>query len=230
MSQTGARSISRFAPLATLLLATHMATAATPFSTPPRAPLSSSFSGPLWQLVAPQGGTATVSNAHLFLNVPGGSNHDALHSSNQAVRLVQPIADVNFDVSIKVDSPAVATDADTAQGLMVVGDDKNYITFSVATNGATVSLTAHVVNQGNASTVFENPGFAEYQNPLYLRLSRNGSTYVAYYSVDGNVWTQAGSFSNALVPTAVGPYASNYNGNPARAVPVVMAVNWFNIL
>lgn len=220
----------KIASCAALLLATQMATAATPFSIPPRAPLASSFPGPLWSLVAPQGGTATVSNAHLFLNVPGGSNHDALHTTNQAVRLVQPIANVNFDVAIKIDSAAVATEADTSQGLMVVADDKDFLTFCVATNGTTVSLAAHAVSQGNATTLFETPGFVEYQNPLYLRLSRNGSTYIAYYSVDGNVWTQAGSFTNSLAPTAVGPYASNYNANPARAVPVVMAVNWFNIL
>ena len=60
--------------------------------------MSSSFPGPLWEVVAPMGGTAAVSNQHLFLNVPGGSNHDTLHPSNQAVRVVQPIGDQSFDV------------------------------------------------------------------------------------------------------------------------------------
>jgi hypothetical protein len=42
-------------------------------------------------------GPATVSNQHLFLNVPGGSNHDALNPPNQAVRVVQPIGNLDFD-------------------------------------------------------------------------------------------------------------------------------------
>ena len=57
----------------------------------PKAPLSSSFAGPLWDVVAPNGGRASVSNEHLYLNLPGGSNHDTLLPSNQSLRVVQPI-------------------------------------------------------------------------------------------------------------------------------------------
>jgi hypothetical protein len=32
------------------------------------------------------------------------------------------------------------------------------------------------------------------------------------------------------VPTQIGPFAGNYNSAPAKAVPVVMAINWFDIL
>ena len=228
MYQYRSRTLSKCAAL--VLLTTHMGVAATPLSSAPKVPLPSSFPGPLWDLVAPQGGTASVSNAHLFLNVPGGKNHDALTQGNEAVRLIQPIANTNFDVSIKIDSPVTATDADTSQGLMVVTDDQNYLTFAVTTNGTSISLNAHAVAQGTANTLFDHQGFQEYQNPLYLRLGRNGSAYTAYYSVDGNVWTQAGTFSNGLEPAAVGPFAGNYNANPARAVPVVMAINWFHVL
>ena len=65
---------------------------------------------------------------------------------------------------------------------------------------------------------------------MYLRIKRLGSVYDAYYSVDGNVWTQAATFNDTHVPTAVGPFAGNYNATPARAVPVMMSINWFDIL
>src|ERR1700722_6146012 len=58
--------------------------ASNPAPAEPGAPLRSSFEGTLWQVLSAPGGTATVSNAHLFINVPGGSNHDALGQSNQA--------------------------------------------------------------------------------------------------------------------------------------------------
>jgi hypothetical protein len=204
--------------------------AAGPVPAVPAAPLSSSFPGPLWEVVAPVGGTAAVSNQHLFLNVPGGSNHDTLHPSNQAVRVVQPIGDESFDVSIKIDSPVVATDTGTSRGLMVLADDENFITFALVTNGTNLGLSVQTITKGVAATVFDQASFNEYQNPMYLRLTRNGVSYEAYYSVDGVVWTQTASFTDTRVPTLIGPFAGNYNPTPSRAIPVVMAINWFNIL
>ena len=213
-----------------MLAAVQSARAATPVPAVPGAPLSSSFPGPLWEVVAPQGGTAAVSNQHLFLNVPGGSNHDALHPSNQAVRVVQPIGDQNFDASIKIDSPIVATDVGTSQGLMVLADDRNFITLALVTNGTNLSLSVQTITNGSPATVFEEASFNEYQNPIYLRLARTGVSYIAYYSVDGVVWTQVAGFTDIRIPSLIGPFAGNYNRTPARAIPVVMAINWFNIL
>jgi hypothetical protein len=203
---------------------------ATPLSASPGAPRASSFPGPLWQVSTPNGGSAWVSNSHLFVKVPGGSNHDALLPSNQAVRVVQPVGDVPFDVTMKIDSPVLAANADTHQGIMVLTDDANFLTFSLGANGTNVTLTAQVVAQGKASTVFEDATFREYQSPMYLRIARNQAAYLAYYSVDGVVWRQAASFTDSRTPAWVGPFASNYNPNPSRAVPVVMAVNWFTVL
>ena len=204
-----------------------MANAAAP---DPGPPLSSSFPEPMWIVVAPAGGTASVANAHLLLNIPGGSNHDALLPANQAVRVVQPIGDVDFDVSIKIDSPIVAAEAGTSQGLMVLADDKDFITFALTTDGKNISLSAHTVTNGVAATVFNDAVFHEYQSPMYLRITRAGSVYNTYYAVDGNVWTLAASFRDTSVPTSIGPFAGNYNSTPARAVPVVMSINWFDIL
>ena len=213
-----------------IALAGKNAGASNPVPAAPGAPLRSSFEGALWQVLTAPGGTATVSNEHLFINVPGGSNHDALGQSNQAVQVVQPIADQNFDISIKIDSEVVATNADTSQGLVLVADDRDFIIFALVTDGENVSLTVRSVTSGAAETLFNESRFSEYQNPICLRLARTGTDYVAYYSVDGVVWTQAASFASTQVPTLVGPFAGNHNSVPARAVPVVMAINWFNVL
>jgi hypothetical protein len=226
------RSQYLFAIIASLGLvaAAQSASANGPLPGLPGAPLASSFPGPFWEVAAPRGGTASVSNQHLFLNVPGGSNHDALIPSNQAVRVVQPIGNQDFDVSIKIDSPIVATDQNTSRGLMVLADNENFITFALMTDGSHLGLSVHTVSNGVAATVFEEANFNDYQNPMYLRLSRTGVGYIAYYSVDGVVWVQAASFSDTRVPTLIGPFASNFNPTPTRAVPVVMAIHWFNIL
>jgi Fn3 associated/Bacterial Ig-like domain (group 2) len=199
---------------------------------PPAAPgkaQADGFQGPFWKVVTPAGGSASISNSHLYIGVPGGSNHDPMVSSNQAVRVVQTIGDQNFDVTIKIDSPLFATDANTSQGLMVLSDARNFITFALQTDGSRVGLSAHTVTGGVPTSVLQDGDFSQYQNPMYLRLTKTGSAYVASYSVDGINYSQAGSFTDGGVPTAIGPFASNYNDTPANAVPVVMSVNWFDV-
>jgi hypothetical protein len=201
-----------------------------PVPSPPREPLSSSFAGPLWQVVAPNGGSASVSNEHLYLNLPGGSNHDTAIPSNQALRVLQPIGNEDFDVSIKIDTPVVAADETTSRGLMVAMDNQNFITLALVTDGTNLGLKAQSVARGVPKTLMQVTSFNEYRNPMYLRITRTGDVYVAYDSADGVVWSQAATFSDSRVPASIGPFAANYNGNPAHAVPVVMAIHWFNVL
>ena len=196
----------------------------------PGTPLASSFNGPLWQVVAPRGGTATVTDGHLRIHVPAGANHDPLRPANQAVRVVQPMGNQDFDVSIKIDSPLVAGEAETSRGLMVLADDQDFLTFALGTDGAHITLTVHSVSSGVASTLFNDGSFSEYQNPIYLRLQRTGDNYTGFYSVDGVVWTQAAAFTSALATAYVGPFAGNYSETPARAVDVMMAIRWFDVL
>jgi hypothetical protein len=191
--------------------------------------LPDTFQGPFWNLENPAGGSASISDSHLFIGVPGGANHDALHSLNQAVRVMQTIGNANFDVAIKIDSPLYGSDAGTSQGFMVISDSADYITYALVTNGTSVGLSANIVSQGSVTSVLNDQAFSQYTNPMYLRLSRNGSAYIAYYSVDGASWTQAANFTDTSATTAIGPFAANYNDNPASTVPVVMSTNWFDV-
>jgi hypothetical protein len=195
----------------------------------PGAAIGDTFLGPFWTLVTPPGGSASISNGHLYLGVPGGSNHDPMLPSNQSVRVVQAIGNDNFDVAIKIDSQIAATDANTSQGLMVLSDDNDFTTFALETDGTKIGLSAHTVTGGVPTTVLADTDFSQYQNPTYLRLTKTGTAYVAYYSVDGADWTQATSFTYTNVPALIGPFASNFNRNPANTLPVVMSVNWFHV-
>jgi hypothetical protein len=217
------------APVSPVVAEPPASVAAGPVPEAPGLALPDGFGGPFWRLQTPAGGSASISNSHLFLGVPGGANHDPLQPSNQAVRVVQQIGNQNFDVAIKIDSPLFATDANTGQGLMVLADSEDFVTFGLTTDGNNVGLSVHTVVHGVATTMLEDSDLSQYQNPMYLRLSRTGSAYVAQYSVDGVSWAQAASFTYLDRATTIGPYASNYNENPANAVPVVMSVNWFDV-
>jgi hypothetical protein len=207
-------------------------TALTPGPSPaaPAAPIADAFLGPFWMLVTPAGGSASISNSHLFIGVPGGGNHDPLLPSNQAVRVVQAIGNEDFDVAVKIDSPLVATDGNTSQGVMVLSGNGSFITFALTTDGTRIGLSASTVARGVATKVLDDSDFSQYQNPMYLRVTKAGSAFVALYSLDGANWTQAASFTDAATFTSIGPFASNYNDTPANATPVVMSVNWFDVL
>ena len=122
--------------------------------------------------MTPAGGSASISNSHLFIGVPGGANHDPFLPSNQAVRVVQAIGNEDFDVAVKIDSPLVATDGNTSQGLMVLSDNEDFLTFALATNGTNIGLNARIVARGVATTVLDDTDFSSYQNPMYLRLTK----------------------------------------------------------
>jgi hypothetical protein len=214
--------------LATLLV-TQVTHAATPSPTAPGPPLSSDFPGPFWQIMTPVGGTASVSNGHLFLNVPGGSNHDALAPGNHAVRAVQPIGNNNFDISIKIDSTIAASADGTKEGIMVISDINNLITYELAADGTNIHLSAEIVAGGVATSVLDDGSFSQYQSPMYLRLTRAASVYGVYYSADGTNWISATHFSYSKVPKLIGPFASNYSATPSKAAQVDMSVNWFKV-
>jgi hypothetical protein len=206
-----------------------VATASGPMPADAGAPLTDKFLGPFWRLVAPAGGSASISNSHLFIGVPGGSNHDTLVPANQAVRVVQTIGNEDFDVAIKIDFPLVATEGNTSQGLMVLSDDEDFVTFAVVTDGSSIGLRVRTVTGGAAIDVLNDMGFGQYQNPMYLRLTRSKSNYVAFYSIDGVAWNEAANFSYLRASTAIGPFASNYSDAPEKVFPVLMSVSWFGV-
>jgi Bacterial Ig-like domain (group 2)/Beta xylosidase C-terminal Concanavalin A-like domain len=195
----------------------------------PGPPIGDQFLGPLWGAVTPNGGSASITDGHLVISVPGGSNHDTLGPSNDAARVVQPIGDTDFDVSIKIDSTIEASDAGTSRGLLALSDSDEFISFGLTSDGTNIGLAARIVNDGHATTVLEDTNFNQYQNPMYLRLTRSGVAYIAWYSFDGIQWTQATSFTYTGTLAFIGPFVSNYNNSPQNAVPVVMAVDWFNV-
>ena len=189
-----------------------------------------SLNGAQWQVAAPVGGSAAVSNGELVLTVPGGSNHDAAVPALDAVQVIQPVSNTNFDVAVKIDSTLVAATRYYGQGLMVEGDAKNYIRFELGAGGTSVNLSAGTVINGAQATKFQISPFTSYAVPTYLRLTRVGTTYTAYWSTNGTTWNQAGSFTDTLVVTGLAPYAWNYSTTPSQAPALTATFDWFHNL
>jgi Chitobiase/beta-hexosaminidase C-terminal domain/Beta xylosidase C-terminal Concanavalin A-like domain/FG-GAP-like repeat len=187
----------------------------------------SSLNTGLWTVRAPVGGTASVSNGDLTLTVPPGSNHDAFVPALDAVQLVQPINNSNFDVAVKIDSALQPNAVYSGMGLMVEGDAKDYIRYELSANGS-IALTAFTITSGSQTTRLNASPFSGYAVPVYLRLQRVGTTYNAFWSTDGINWNQLGSFTNSQVVSGLAPYAWNYNATPANAPAVTAKFDWFH--
>ena len=188
----------------------------------------SSLNPSLWTVVAPAGGSAAVSNGHLVITVPGGSNHDAFTPALDAVQVEQKISNVNFDVNVKIDSVLPSSAQYSGDGLMVEGDAHDYIRFELGASGSNVQLTAGTIVAGKQTTAFQLAPFSGYAVPTYLRLNRTGTTYTGYYSTDGVNWIKAGSFSDSVTVTGLAPYGWNYQSTPSKAPAVTPSFDWFH--
>src|SRR6202012_2966985 len=189
----------------------------------------SSLNPSLWTVVAPAGGSAAVSNGHLIITVPGGSNHDAFTPALDAVQVEQQVSNANFDVNVKIDSTLAVSGKYSGQGILVEGDAHNYIRFEISANGSNISLSANTIVAGSQISKFQLSPFSGYLVPTYLRLNRTGSTYTAYYSADGVNWTNAGSFADSsLTVSGLALYGSNYQRTPTNAPAVTPSFDWFH--
>ncbi len=188
----------------------------------------SSLNTSQWQVRAPVGGSAAVSNGELVITVPAGSNHDATQPALDAVQVVETIGNINFDVAVKIDSSLTSATQYSEQGLLVEGDAKNYIRFEIGAGGTTTVLGVSTVVAGVSTSKIGIVPFSSYAVPTYLRLQRVGTTYTAYWSTNGTTWTQAGTFTDSLVVTGLAPFAGNYDSTPSKATGLTAKFDWFH--
>jgi hypothetical protein len=220
-------------PFSALRAACFLVVVSVPFIRPAfvfaQSPASDDFNGSnlntaLWTTSAPAGGTVSVSNGHAYLTVPGGSNHDAFVGGDNAVRILQNVSNSDFDVAAKFDSAPHAQYQ--GQGILVQQNSGTYMRFEVASNGSQTVVSASYINSGNQHTFFSN-GVSGVGEPVWLQVQRAGSTWTLSYSTNGSSYTTAGSFSQNITVSALGPYAWNYNSTPGNSPAITAAVDYF---
>ena len=171
-----------------------------------------------WRFVDPVGdGTHTLTgagseDAYLELFVPARTSHNPWRSSNNSVRAMQPATDEDFELEVKFASQP--SQSYQMQGILVEEDADNWIRFDTYHDGSNLKLFAATTLNGNSQVKLNQvitPGTA-----AYLRVMRQGNTWILFYSSDGNSWTNAGNFNQELTVSAVGTFAANhaFSGSP----------------
>lgn len=183
-----------------------------------------------WRLVDPLG-DATValvgsgtSDARLSLSVPAGSSHDPW-TQDTAPRLLQNISNTDFTVELKFDS--AVTKKYQGQGLMVQQDNNTWLRFDFYSDGTRTLIFAASKAGGQMSTKI-NKGITLTGAPLYLRVSRSGNLWTEAYSQNGTSWVTAGSFSQSLNVTSLGPFASNFGSAGSAPAHTALVDYLFN--
>ncbi len=162
---------------------------------------------PVWNVIGPAGiassfGTSPT-DAFLELVTPDG-NYDAWNANNSA-RLMQTVADDDFTLETRF--LTTPTERYQLQGILVEQDAQNWLRFDTYSDGNTLYAFGGITVNGASSMAFR---VAIPENTAqYLQVTRQGDLWTLAYSQDGQTWTTAGSFTQALNVTAAGVLAGN---------------------
>lgn len=162
----------------------------------------------IWSFVNPVGnGTVSLDGTHALLTVPAGSSHDVWTTGNNSARILQPVANQDFDVTTKFDS--AVDQACQSQGLLVQQDAANFVRFDAYSSGTHVNLFAATFSNGRPTTRLNSILGDELPVPFYVRVRRTGDTFSYLTSPDGQNYTEVAHFVYHLAVNQVGPFASN---------------------
>ncbi|MEM9379146.1 MAG: DUF1349 domain-containing protein [Planctomycetota bacterium] len=174
---------------------------------------------------------AHASGSALVLSVPGPRPHDAW-GSNESVRLTRPLADVDFDVSVKMSG---ALDAPfQSQGLLFSGDPQvgDFVRVDYYHTGGGLRAFAATTTGGvSAPRLTANVHTGPWSGDLYLRVQRSGDLWTVYHSTDVPVhdvanlahWSLLGSFVHSIDLVSTGPFVGNGGSDPP---PHTAAFDW----
>ncbi len=210
--------------------------------------------GHQWDVVRQNDDNLLVADGRLEITAAAG---DITAASDNGANLVLQSANSDWTIDTKLQTSALPAGAQNA-GLVAYQDDSHFVKF-VYTGAAmrrgqqqgaapaAGSLQLYVEENGaSKSTLSVNLAEAGIKdNTVYLKLEKDGSTYTAFYSVNGKNWIMAGQAEVMLKDIKAGVMACNGVQNmrmgmrpggaaPAAAAPQQTAplkawFDWFRI-
>ena len=209
--------------------------------------------GHQWDVVRQNDDNLLVADGRLEITAAAG---DITAASDNGANLVLQSANSDWTIDTKLQTSALPTGAQNA-GLVAYQDDSHFVKF-VYTGAAmrrgqqqgaapaAGSLQLYVEENGaSKSTLSVNlaeTGIKD--NTVYLKLEKDGSTYTAFYSVNGKNWIMAGQAEVMLKDIKAGVMACNGVQNmrmgmrpggaapaaaPQQTAPLKAWFDWFRI-
>ncbi|MBI5472051.1 MAG: immunoglobulin domain-containing protein [Ignavibacteriae bacterium] len=139
----------------------------------------------------------------------------------RAPRILQRVANGNFDVVAKFQS--LPTSPYQMQGIVARGASDSWLRFDILKDPFGLKIFAGLIGT-TAAEVKLNIPIQISVDPVWLRVSRQGSNWIVSYSTDNTSFAEAGRFTQAFVVDSIGVFAGN-SGNPAP--PFTCNVDYF---
>lgn len=181
----------------------------------------------LWKVYDPQTGTAGQSTIRatgttIEIDMPGGIDHDIWRGGATAPHIMQPISNTNFLVESKFNS--LLTQKYQMLGLLVRQDASNFIRINFQNEGPNQTKLWVFKFEAGEPAIFVDQSIPAKQEPLYLRLDRNGTQWEIAYRYESDAsFTGGGAyrFTHTMNVTELGFFAGNAGdvstGSPAPA-------------
>lgn len=209
--------------------------------------------GHQWDVVRQNDDNLLVADGRLEITAAAG---DITAASDNGANLVLQSANSDWTIDTKLQTSALPTGAQNA-GLVAYQDDSHFVKFvytgaamrrgqQQGAASAAGSLQLYVEENGaSKSTLSVNlaeTGIKD--NTVYLKLEKDGSTYTAFYSVNGKNWIMAGQAEVMLKDIKAGVMACNGVQNmrmgmrpggaapvaaPQQTAPLKAWFDWFRI-
>jgi hypothetical protein len=183
----------------------------------------------LWTFVNPlSDAILSVGNKELSIAVPGGIKHEAWTSGNSAPKVMQTVApsmNVN-NWTVRFNSlPSGSATSIPMEGLFFEQDALNYVRVDIFSDGASVYVFgAGFLDGPTSATPYFNVPIPATSAPVWVNVTRTGSLWRVYISLDGATSFLAGSFEHLMSVQKVGPYAGNAGDAPE---PFICLVDYF---
>ncbi len=162
----------------------------------------------LWTLINPAGDASlSMTGTTAEFSIPAGSAHNMWSANSDALRIMQPTQDQNFEIEAKF--VTLPTEKYQIEGILVQQDNDNWLRFDFYHNGSTLIVSAAKTISGNSSNLkFSaiNPGSS---TNLYVRVARNGDMWTQSYSLNGTDWTTFVVFIQELEVASSGVFVGN---------------------
>ncbi len=176
----------------------------------------------VWTWIDPQVGqpgesSYRMTGRQLEISVPAGVSHDVWNDGIQAPHVMQAVNnDPTFELQVRFTSSLDARYQ--LQGILIQQDADNLLRINFQHNGSSASLLAAKIVNGAPTKFWERTlSPADGQDPMLMRLRRNGSSWEVAYSFDGFDWITGANFtfSHTLTVNQIGVFAGNAGDNPA---------------
>lgn len=190
------------------------------------------ISNTIWTLVDPVGdGSASQNGTQLLLTVPAGTEHDLWDGGNNSLRLMQSVADEDFEVEVKFESDL--NQEYQIQGILVEQDAINYLRFDFYyeenSDDPGIWILGAAIVDGDPETIVNEHIALDYPAPMFMRLKRIGDNWT--FSIcnngcdDDENWEKWGEapdppIVHPMTMNGIGVFAANASELPAHTAVV----------